>query len=148
MDKDRLLRYKEKLEYLKNTVGQLQDWTGEVEKEDFLKESGIQKRYSIYHAFQIAVEIISDLVAMIVKDESIIPKDDYSNIEILKKKKTFKSDVCAKLKEANGLRNRIVHDYNGLDDSIAYERIFEHINIFKKFEKEIKTWIKRKSQDK
>lgn len=85
---------------------------------------------------------------MIVKDESIIPKDDYSNIEILKKKKTFKSDVCAKLKEANGLRNRIVHDYNGLDDSIAYERIFEHINIFKKFEKEIKTWIKRKSQDK
>lgn len=25
MDKDRLLRYKEKLEYLKNTVSQLQD---------------------------------------------------------------------------------------------------------------------------
>ncbi|MCK4287149.1 MAG: DUF86 domain-containing protein, partial [Candidatus Lokiarchaeota archaeon] len=60
---------------------------------------------------------------MIVKDVKLIPKDDYSNINIIKNKKIVNSDLAAKLREANGLRNRIVHDYNGLDNEIAYNRL-------------------------
>jgi len=39
----------------------------------FKTESELQKRYSIYHGFQIAVEIISDVAAMIIKDEKVLP---------------------------------------------------------------------------
>ncbi len=143
MDKERLKRYKEKLEYLNKTIGNLNEWTFEIEEKDFIIESALQKRYSIYHAFQIAVKIISDVAAMIMKDEKIIPKDDYSNMDTLTERGIIKSEHCVKLKEANGLRNRIVHDYNGLDDSIAYKRLFELMKIFREFEKEINKWLRK-----
>lgn len=143
MNKDRLKRYKEKLEYLDKRIENLKEWISNIKENEFIKKSALQERYSIYHAFQIAVEVIMDITAMMVKDENIIPKDDYSNIDVLKERNIIKSDICPKIKEANGLRNRIVHDYNGLNDSIAYERLFELMKIFKTFEREVNKWLKK-----
>lgn len=145
MDKERLKRYKEKLEYLDKTFGNLKEWISYIEEKEFISESAVQKRYSIYHAFQIAIEITADLAAMMVKDEQIVPKDDYSNISTLYEKKIIESEICSGLKEANGLRNRIVHDYNGLDDSLAYERILDLMTIFKEFRKEVNKWLRKNS---
>lgn len=77
-----------------------------------------------------------------VKDLRTIPKDDYSNIKIMENKKIISSNLAAKLREANGLRNRIVHDYNSLDDSIAYNRIKVLLNHFKEFKVNVKEWLK------
>ncbi|MFO7796320.1 MAG: DUF86 domain-containing protein [Promethearchaeati archaeon] len=145
MDEERLLRYKEKLKYLETTIGNLTDWTYDIEDKVFIKETALQKRYSIYHAFQIVVEIISDITAMIIKDEKILPKDDYSNINSLIEKNIIKNELGVKLKEANGLRNRIVHNYNGLDDLIAYERILVLIKIFKDYKEEVNRWLVKNS---
>lgn len=145
MNKARLLRYKEKIKYLEKTVGNLEDWMIDISDEMFKTESELQKRYSIYHAFQIAVEIISDIAAMIIKDEKILPKDDYSNIDNLVEQKIINNTLGDKLKEANGLRNRIGHNYNGLDDSIAYERILALIGVFKNYKNEVNKWLGKNS---
>ena len=123
MEEERIKRYNDKLEYLNQTIKNLNDWTENLDSKEFIESLELQKQYGIYHAFQIGIEIITDLISMIVKDVKLIPKDDYSNINIIKNKKIVNSDLAAKLREANGLRNRIVHDYNGVDNELAYNRL-------------------------
>lgn len=62
---------------------------------------------------------------MIIKDENLMPKDDYSNIDIAEKNKLLTNDLCTALRDMNGLRNRIIHEYNGLSDEIALESMEE-----------------------
>jgi uncharacterized protein YutE (UPF0331/DUF86 family) len=142
MEEDRIKRYTDKIEYLNQTIENLYDWIDGIDSKEFVESMNLQKQYGIYHAFQIGIEIINDLVAMMVKDLRTIPKDDYSNMKILENKKIISSNLAAKLREANGLKNRIVHDYNGLDDSIAYNRIKFLLNHFKELKVNVKEWLK------
>ena len=143
MEEERIKRYNDKLEYLNQTIENLNDWTESVDTKEFIERLELQKQYGIYHAFQIGIEIITDLVSMIVKDLKLIPKDDYSNINIIKNKKVVSADLAAKLREANGLRNRIVHDYNGLDNEIAYNRLTNLLKYFQEFKVKAKEWLKK-----
>jgi len=142
MEAERIKRYSDKIEYLNQTIENLCDWIDSIDSKEFVESINLQKQYGIYHAFQIGIEIITDLVAMMVKDLRTIPKDDYSNIKILENKKIISSNLTAKLREANGLRNRIVYDYNGLDNSIAYNRIKDLLNPLKEFKVNVKEWLK------
>ncbi len=143
MKEERIKRYSDKIEYLNQTIENLCDWTESINLNEFVEGRNLQKKYGIYHAFQIGIEIITDLISMMVKDIRMIPKDDYSNIKIIENKKIISTNLAAKLREANGLRNRIVHDYNGLEDSIAYNRIKLLLNHFKEFKVNIKEWLKQ-----
>ncbi len=143
MKGERIKRYNEKLEKLNQIIGNLNDWTAEIDETGFNNNIELIKKYGIYHAFQIGVEIVVDVSAMIVKDVKMIPKDDYANIDILKEKQILTADLAKKLREANGLRNRIAHDYNGLDNGIAYTRIIEFIKELKNFKEEITIWLKK-----
>ncbi len=142
ISKERLKRYNDKLEYLNQSIKYLNAWTKNVDVKEFLEDLDMQKKYGIFHAFQITVEIITDITAMVVKDLKVVPKDDYSNIEILKKKNVITSDLVAKISEANGLRNRLVHDYNGLDEDLAYSNLLKFLKDLKVFEDETKKWLK------
>jgi len=143
MEEERIKRYTDKLEYLNLTIEHLNEWTENIDSKEFIERLELQKQYGIYHAFQIGIEIISDLVSMIVKDIKLIPKDDYSNINIIKNKNIVSEDLAAKLREANGLRNRIVHDYNGLDNEIAYNRLTNLLESFQEFKVKAKEWLKK-----
>ena len=143
MEEERIKRYNDKLEYLNQTIEHLNNWTERIDSKEFIEHLELQKQYGIYHAFQIGIEIITDLVSMIVKDLKLIPKDDYSNINIIKNKKVVNADLAAKLREANGLRNRIVHDYNGLDNEIAYNRLLNLLEYFQEFKVKAKEWLKK-----
>jgi len=143
MEEERIKRYNDKLEYLNQTIENLNNWTESVDSKEFIERLELQKQYGIYHAFQIGIEIITDLVSMIVKDVGLIPKDDYSNINMLKNKKIISADLAAKLREANGLRNRIVHDYNGLDNELAYNGLTNLLKYFQEFKVEAKEWLKK-----
>ena len=143
MEEERIKRYNDKLEYLNQTIENLNNWTESIDSKEFIERLELQKQYGIYHAFQIGIEIITDLVSMIVKDVKLIPKDDYSNINIIKNKKIVSADLAAKLREANGLRNRIVHDYNGLDNEIAYNRLTNLLKYFQEFKVKAKEWLKK-----
>jgi uncharacterized protein YutE (UPF0331/DUF86 family) len=143
ISEERLKRYNDKLEYLDEVINYLNEWTKDVDVKQFLEDLDIQKKYGILHAFQITIEIITDITAMIVKDLKIVPKDDYSNIEILKRKKVINSRLAAEIIKANGLRNRIVHDYNGLDEELLYINLLSFKKNIKIFEDETKKWLRR-----
>jgi len=133
MDEKRIKRYKEKEEYLTKILKKLDEWTSDLNEEDFINNQDLKEQFSIYHAYQVIMEIVTDLTAMVVKDIGIIPKDDYVNFDILAENKIIPKNIANYLKQANGLRNRIVHNYYGLDEKIALKSIKGYYTYFGKF---------------
>lgn len=138
MDRERLVRYTEKLDHAEDRIERFRRWSKDAATED-------KARFACYKVFQEAVESIMDVVAMLVKDLDRLPKDDYANLEILAEEEILGPDLVADLAEANGLRNRLVHEYNGLDDEMALRsggrlvpKLQESIGV-------IRTWLSETS---
>jgi len=79
---------------------------------------------------------------MIAKEEGVLVKDDYSNLDRLKT--LLAPDVIENLKRANGLRNVLVHEYNGVDDTLAFERAQEVLPSFRVFGSMVREWLKNR----
>lgn len=143
IDKNRLKRYKEKLEYSKKLLIYLKEWTKNVDKDDFSVKLNLREQFSIYHAFQIISETTADLIAMAVKDLSVVPKNDYTNIDVLEEKHLISNDLTIELKKVNGLRNQIVHNYNNIDEEPPYKVIRKSYPALEQFNEVIEKWLKK-----
>ena len=97
----------------------LSEWLEPISVEEFISDA--KTRYASYKAFQEIIEALMSISAMNVKDIGEEPKDDYTNLETLVKHKVISLDQSDSLASANSLRNWIIHRYNNINDSIAYE---------------------------
>lgn len=137
MDEDRLKRYWDKINLILKRSDEITEWTT-IPLTDFTADE--KTKLATYKAFQEIAEACMDIVAMMCKDLRIPPKDDYANIEILKKQLSLEN--LESLTEANGLRNRLSHRYNATDDSLAFESIKEILPRIATFVRGIKKWLK------
>jgi len=138
MEINRLKRYKEKLDLIERRLDEVFEW-----KVLFLSDE--KSKLASYKAFQEIVEASMDIIAMIIKDENLVPKDDYSNIDIAEENKLLSNDLCTQLRDMNGLRNRIIHEYNDLSDKTALESIDNFHPEVTKFMEQIEKWLKKKN---
>jgi len=112
---NRRMRYLDKLRHIDRRISNIRRW---------LPELGDEKtKLAIYKAFQEIVEAIFDIIAMKLVDLRIPPKDNYANLEELERRGMMEGSLLDTLREANGLRNRLVHSYNTLSDEIALKSI-------------------------
>jgi len=132
------------LEYLNELVQEFDNWTEALSEQDFLRLN-LKDQFAIYHALQLIIDIITDVIAMTVKDIKIKPKDDYSNIECLYQQGIISKDLREGLSKLKGLRNIIVHNYNGFDNRIAFKGMNEHYHFIKEFYKVIREWLRKRS---
>ena len=142
IDESRLRRYREKILHIERRISQIEEWTLNYTDEDFIRDE--KTKLAVYKAFQEIVESIMDIIAMMCKDMGIPPKDDYTNIETVGNLGIINRELSEKLIEANGLRNRLVHHYNKLDDKIAFESIKELLEPILKFVGVVEDWIMKK----
>ncbi|MFP4143146.1 MAG: DUF86 domain-containing protein [Thermoplasmata archaeon] len=134
MEEKRLSRYKEKISMIVKRRDNISSWIGERSEKSTL---------AVYKAYQEMMEGFTDIFAMILKDMGELVEDDYTNIERLGEKGLLDEDQEALMKEGNGLRNRLVHGYNGLERKIALESI-ERINSrVDEVLEGIRKWIRR-----
>ena len=136
MDSLRIKRYKDKRDHLLERKSELEDW-----KEDSFTDT--KTMLACYKAFQEMVEAAMDILAMAVKDSNAVPKDDYSNCDFAYEKKILTKQLAEKLKEANGLRNRVIHAYNGLNKERARDSFIALLPSFDDFIELINVWIKK-----
>ena len=66
---------------------------------------------------------------MLVKDYSLVVKGDKENIRLMVEHKDLNPEIGERLIKANGLRNILVHRYNGIDDSIISDSIQEITDV-------------------
>ena len=143
MDEKRKSRYLDKVSSLKRYSELLDQWFESSDLGDCKKNGDYQKIFAIYHAAQLSIEVITDLCAMIVKDLKFNPNNNYSNFEVLYQEKIISAGLFNALKELNGLRNRIVHDYNGIIDEIAWKSILKNLTSITVFREVVESWLKR-----
>ncbi|MFW6145139.1 MAG: HepT-like ribonuclease domain-containing protein [Candidatus Natronoplasma sp.] len=70
-------------------------------------------------------------------------EDDYTNIERLREKRLLDREQEGLMKESNGLRNRLVHEYNGLEKKIALESIKRTNSKVVDILEVVKGWLKK-----
>lgn len=133
MDARRGRRYADKLRHAREALADVVAWSDEAATDR-------KSRRAVYKAFQEACEAVSDLAAMLVVDAGITSRDDYLNLDAAAKALPSLVPHLAALKEATGLRNRLVHEYNGLDDGVALEAIGELVPAVDAFLAEVESW--------
>ncbi len=141
MDEKRKKRYSDKFAFLNHYHNLLTTWIQESDFQDLVQTNNYEKIYAIYHAAQLMIEVLADISAMIIKDLSIDPKDDYTNFQVLMRENIIFNDLFLILKKFNGLRNRIVHNYNGLVDEIVWQTLKENLHSIPLFQEVIKEWL-------
>lgn len=134
----RARRYRDKLDLIVLRAEQAQTWLDEDLPEVFLEDD--KTKLATYKAFQESVEASLDLVAMICKDRGLNPQDDYGNLEKLADLSDGSRMI---LKEANGLRNHLIHRYNRRDDRLARESMVDLLPGILAFAGEVEAWLER-----
>lgn len=107
----RLDQYNRKLEFIVDKIGILPE----------NPEENIFYMDALFHRLQISIDAAMDIIAMICKDFGITVKDDYGNLDELEKLKIIDIEILEDLRRWNGLRNRLVHKYNKIEESIVID---------------------------
>lgn len=114
MEVQRIARIQDKLLHAEDRLGLFHSWHDEARHE-------LKDRLACYKAIQEAAESLADVGAMLLKSLGIPPHDDYSNYEALAKQSVLSPSAHDALVEFNGLRNALVHEYDGLSDDRALD---------------------------
>ncbi len=112
VDPERLARIQDKLLHAEDRLGHFQQWSADA-------RNHLKDRLASFKAIQEAAEAMADAAAMVLKERGVPPHDDYTNFEALRDLGAVTAGMAADLAELNGLRNAIVHEYDGLSDERA-----------------------------
>ncbi len=132
IDEKRKKRYLEKLLYSKERFMDLEEWIDEKDKKSVLASE---------KSFQEGVESIIDIFSMLIVDLGLVISDDYANIEKLIERKIIASEQGKVITEANGLRNIVVHKYNGVNEKIFVENAKILLPSLNNFIEDLKKYI-------
>ncbi len=135
LDTERIKRYEEKLEFIQECLILLREWIP-PNMEEFTRDMKTKK--AVYKVVEELADCIMDIVAMMVRDEGKVVRDDYTNLHTLKQLGLITDELLGKLRELNGLRNVLVHRYNGIDDRLAYTSILKLRNSIVEFSEVVK----------
>lgn len=102
---------------------------------------GAMPRLATYKAFQEAAEACADVAAMMRVDTGDVPKDDRTNFAALGERHVISASLVPMLQEATGLRNRLVHEYEKLDDAIALASVARLAGALTAFIVEVEAWL-------
>lgn len=132
----RYARYMDKIAHSERRIKNIEEWAKEI---DAIEDE--RTRLAIYKAGQEVVESVMDLLAMIIKDTKQLPKDDYTNIHLAYEENLISKTEKELLNEANGVHNRLVDGYNGLNDKMAFSALKRLLPSLKELLQKVKQWI-------
>jgi uncharacterized protein YutE (UPF0331/DUF86 family) len=107
-----------KIHHGENRIHLIREWIVQCEA-----QGDIKTILALSKAFQEAAEVSMDLLAMLLKDISIPPRDDYTNVGAAVEADIVSGDLGGVLREANGLRNRLIHVYNDVNTRVLLESV-------------------------
>ena len=131
-------RYLQKSELAKERIANIREW--------HLGGNDLKSRLATYKAFQEASEAVMDICAMLCKDSGKAVKDDYENIEKLRVMKIITEETSSSLREMNGMRNRIIHEYNGFSYKMFSGNAERLIKDAENFLGVVDAWQKKSSR--
>lgn len=100
------------------------------------------ERYAIERLTQLVIDLALDINNIIIKDNGGYPAPDYysSFIELIELKvleQSFAEEIAA----STGLRNRLVHEYEKINNRIVYDSITKTAQYYRQYIRLIKKYI-------
>jgi uncharacterized protein YutE (UPF0331/DUF86 family) len=132
MERNRRIRYKEKIAYIYDCLREIEDAMPDP--------SGIILK-GVFYDLSSAIEALMDMTAMLCKDLGVMPKGDYENIQSLQKKNIITKALASRLAKCNGLRNVLIHQYNGIDDKLVIDSVTRVGRDLKTFIKIVEAYL-------
>ena len=130
-------RYMQKMYHGRKRIELVEEW-----QEEKVSEYETKSLLAIEKAAQEAIEVATDLIAMMLKDTAIPPTDDYTNISRILELGLVNKDIGAIMKEANGLRNRLIHVYNDIDIEVLMQSINRVLPGISDFLDVVEKWLR------
>jgi uncharacterized protein YutE (UPF0331/DUF86 family) len=91
---------------------------------------------------QLIVENMVDINSIIISAKNQPPPKDYfSSFETMGKLNVLSKDFASELAPCTGMRNRLVHEYDKIEDQIVFESITKLIEATTQYIKLIKDYI-------
>jgi len=87
--------------------------------------------------FEKIVEAIIDLSYILIRERNFkVPENEEDIFNILFKEKIISEELLKKLKDAKGMRNFIIHQYEKINDELVFEAVTKDLR------KDVKEFIK------
>jgi len=129
-------------EIIINKLIKMEKYISELEKfkPDTFKEykNDQLKRYAIERLIQLIIDLALDINNMMIKKSDRYPAQDYYSsflelidLEILSEE--FAKDIAP----STGIRNRLVHEYEEVDDKVVYQNLDKLIKYYLSYIKHI-----------
>jgi len=126
------------IQYLKEISGII-DYTFQ----DYLDNYFIKR--TTERLLQLIVEVATDINGHIAIDAgNRPPKNYFESFIILAELEVIDRELAKKLAPSAGMRNRLVHEYEEIDDKIVYENIPEAIEMYNKYITQVEAYLKGK----
>lgn len=131
----------EKLLYLAKYIGQL----GEFKPKTYdVYRSNIQVKYAIERIVQLIVDTTLDINNFLLARAKKPAASDYFNSFIdLSECGALDQSLAFAIAPSTGLRNRLVHEYEAVNDEIVYKSIDKNIELYKRYLVAVSEFIKQ-----
>lgn len=114
-------------------------------REDFLQD--FTKVESAKHLLQVSIECCLDMAHHIVADEGYRTAEDYyDTFVVLNEQNILPDSLMPVLRQMVSFRNRVVHLYWDVDDSIVYDIVQQNLGDFNTFVSHILSFIDKQSK--
>lgn len=114
-------------------------------REDFLQD--FTKVESAKHLLQVSIESCLDLAHHVVADEGYrMPQGSYDAFVILNEQGILPDDFMPALREMVSFRNRLVHLYWDVDDTVVYDIVQHNLGDFETFVNHILSFLQKQAE--
>jgi len=117
---------------IEDKIKQVEEYLNELEEiiplslEEYL--GSLEKRLACERALEKIIESVNDLAILVIKEKRLkLPNEESKAFSILAEKKFISEDLCEKLRQAIGMRNFLVHQYEKIDDELVFETLSAQI---------------------
>ena len=106
----------------------------------------LYERKAAERLLQVAIEAAVDVSThLVVGLGRTAPVDAYGSVVALGTAGVLERDLAARLAPATGLPNRLVHEYNGLDDRKVHGALGEALDGFAAFVAQVERFLEREA---
>ncbi|NLM98342.1 MAG: DUF86 domain-containing protein [Halanaerobiaceae bacterium] len=123
------------IEYLEELKG-IEDYSFQ----DYLDNYFIKR--TTERLIQLIVEIATDINGHIIVDNGYLPpKTYYESFLILSELGVISREFAKEIAPSTGLRNRLIHEYEEIDDEIVYKSVSSALRLYKEYIKKVEKYL-------
>lgn len=114
-----------------------------LSKQEYISDN--RNIFSLRYLFQVSIETCINIANHVISRFGLgVPKEYADVFRILAAKDIIPQDLESKLIQMVRFRNRLVHVYWDIDDEVIFDYLQSHLDDFREYEKNIKTYLSRK----